>query len=95
MPTRDTATETSRTTGAWFTTTHWSVVWAARQSDSAGSAEALEKLVVRHQGRGQLAFADGHVEGKVGSELVTNGLARFPQQPVIWTADPLRNPNTD
>src|SRR5262245_29473306 len=44
MPGSETTTEKSRSTGAWFTTTHWSIVWAARQSDAPGSAEALEKL---------------------------------------------------
>jgi len=51
------------------------------------------RFVVRHQRKGNLAFADGHVEAKTGSEIVTNGLARYPQTSVIWTADPLRDPN--
>lgn len=29
---------------AWFTTTHWTMVLSARQSDSPQAAEALEKL---------------------------------------------------
>lgn len=40
----NTATENSRTTGAWFTTTHWSIVWTARDFSSPKAAEALEKL---------------------------------------------------
>jgi RNA polymerase sigma-70 factor (ECF subfamily) len=44
MPRSDSSGERSRATGAWFTTTHWSIVWAARQSDSADSLEAREKL---------------------------------------------------
>ena len=51
------------------------------------------RAVARHQDLVNLSFADGHVEPKRGTEIVTNGLARFPQTPVIWTADPLRNPN--
>jgi prepilin-type N-terminal cleavage/methylation domain-containing protein/prepilin-type processing-associated H-X9-DG protein len=51
------------------------------------------RFVVRHQRKGNLAFADGHVEAKTGSEIVTNGLARYPQTSVIWTADPLLDPN--
>jgi prepilin-type N-terminal cleavage/methylation domain-containing protein/prepilin-type processing-associated H-X9-DG protein len=47
----------------------------------------------RHQGRGQLSFVDGHVEIKAGFEIVTNGLAHFPQTSVIWTTDPKVNPN--
>ena len=30
--------------GAWFTTTHWSVVWRARDADTHSGDEALEKL---------------------------------------------------
>jgi len=44
MPERETATEKSRTSGAWFTTTHWSVVLTARDLSSPKAAEALEKL---------------------------------------------------
>jgi len=51
------------------------------------------RFVTRHRGRGQLSFADGHVELKAGWEVVTNGLAHFPQKSVIWTADPTLNPN--
>ena len=58
-------------------------------------AAYASRFVARHQGLGQLAFADGHVEPKRGSEVVTNGLAYFPQTSIIWTADPARNPNDD
>jgi DNA-directed RNA polymerase specialized sigma24 family protein len=47
-------------TGDWFTTTHWSVVLAARQRDAPGAQQALEQLCqtywyplyvfIRHQG---------------------------------------------
>jgi RNA polymerase sigma factor (sigma-70 family) len=30
--------------GRWFTTTHWSVVWHAKKTGSAGAAEALNRL---------------------------------------------------
>jgi len=36
--------ETSATPGHWFTTTHWSVIWAARDGDSTRATEALNKL---------------------------------------------------
>jgi RNA polymerase sigma-70 factor (ECF subfamily) len=62
MPRDDSFAERFGATGAWFTTTHWSVVWAARQSDSAESVEAWEKLCraywaplyayIRHRGHG-------------------------------------------
>lgn len=51
------------------------------------------RAVARHQARVNLSFVDGHAEAIRGTEIVTNGLARFPQAPVIWTADPQRNPN--
>lgn len=51
------------------------------------------RTVARHQKRVNLSFVDGHAEPIRGTEIVTNGLARFPQAPVIWTADPQRNPN--
>jgi len=51
------------------------------------------RVVARHQGRVNLSFADGHVDTELGSRIVTNGIAPFPQFPVIWTADPRRNPN--
>jgi prepilin-type N-terminal cleavage/methylation domain-containing protein/prepilin-type processing-associated H-X9-DG protein len=51
------------------------------------------RVAARHQGRVNLSFADGSVEAVPGSRIVTNGIAPFPQTPVIWTADPERNPN--
>ncbi len=51
------------------------------------------RAAARHEGRVNLAFVDGHVDSLRGADIVTNGLARFPQVPVIWTADPQRNPN--
>jgi prepilin-type N-terminal cleavage/methylation domain-containing protein/prepilin-type processing-associated H-X9-DG protein len=62
--------------------------------DQLGQPSAYaNRAAARHQGRVNLSFADGHVEPRRGSEIVTNGLARFPQTPVIWTANPQRNPN--
>jgi len=34
----------SSDSGAWFQTTHWSVVWRARHENPAASVEAMEKL---------------------------------------------------
>jgi len=53
------------------------------------------RFVTRHRGRGQLSFADGHVESKAGWEVVTNGLAYFPQTSLLWTADQKLNPNLE
>ncbi len=62
--------------------------------DQLGQPSAYaNRFVTRHRGRGQLSFADGHVEAKAGWEIVTNGLAYFPPTSVLWTADPKRNPN--
>ncbi len=64
--------------------------------DQLGQPSAYaNRFVTRHRGRGQLSFADGHVEAKAGWEVVTNGLAYSPQSSVIWTADPKRNPNLE
>lgn len=66
----------------------------AQPTLEAGQPSAYaNRAVARHQGHVNLSFADGHVEPKRGSELVTNGLAPFPPTSVIWTADPQRNPN--
>jgi prepilin-type N-terminal cleavage/methylation domain-containing protein/prepilin-type processing-associated H-X9-DG protein len=53
------------------------------------------RFVARHKGRGQLVFADLHVEAKAGPEVVRAGFAIFPQTSIIWTADPDRNPNLE
>lgn len=52
------------------------------------------RLSARHQGRANIAFVDGNVQSFSGRDLVTNGQARFPQFPVIWTPNPAMNPNT-
>lgn len=51
------------------------------------------RFVTRHLGRGPLAFADGHVEFKLGHEAVTNGEAHYPQTKIVWTAEPSLDPN--
>ena len=51
------------------------------------------RFVTRHQQRGNLSFADGHAASYSGKEVVTNGLAFFPQSKIIWTADPSVDPN--
>lgn len=53
------------------------------------------RFVPRHQGRGQLAFVDGHVDAQPGEVVVTNGLAPFPPVGITWTTDPSRNPNLE
>ncbi len=51
------------------------------------------RAAARHRSRVNLSYSDGSVDALKGSTIVTNGLAPFPQTPVIWTADPKRNPN--
>ncbi|MBM3847165.1 MAG: hypothetical protein FJ405_12890 [Verrucomicrobia bacterium] len=58
-------------------------------------ANDLSLYLSRHQGRGQLAFVDSHVEAQTGQVVVTNGLAPFPPVGIIWTPDPSWNPNTE
>jgi prepilin-type N-terminal cleavage/methylation domain-containing protein/prepilin-type processing-associated H-X9-DG protein len=53
------------------------------------------RFVARHQGNGQLAFSDGHIETSSGRIVVTNGLAPFPPVGITWTANPSRNPNLE
>lgn len=45
------------------------------------------RFVTRHQQRGTLAFADGHVDLFRGSEVTTNGVDICPPSKVVWTAD--------
>lgn len=62
--------------------------------DDLGQPSAYaSRFVTRHLGRGPLAFADGHVEFKLGREVVTNGAAHYPQTKIVWTADPSLDPN--
>jgi prepilin-type N-terminal cleavage/methylation domain-containing protein len=51
------------------------------------------RFVTRHQRRGNLVFTDLHLEAKSGAEVVQRGLAIYPQTGVIWTANPVHNPN--
>ncbi|HAM70334.1 MAG TPA: hypothetical protein DCM86_01670 [Verrucomicrobiales bacterium] len=51
------------------------------------------RFSLRHQGRGNLALADGHAESLPGSTVVREGKGIFPSGPVVWTADPTVDPN--
>jgi len=66
-----------------------------QSSTALGQPSAFSsRVAARHQNRVNIPFADGHVEAFAGTTIVTNGSARFPQVPVIWTPDPQLNPNT-
>ena len=48
----------------------------------------------RHDGRGNVAFFDGHVETISAAKVVTPlGQAFFPQTLVQWTCEPALDPN--
>lgn len=52
------------------------------------------RFSVRHNGSGNLAMADGHVESLRGQKVVdVTGWAYHPQSDAVWTCDPADNPN--
>lgn len=56
------------------------------------------RFAARHNGSGNLAFCDGHVSLHAGPEVVVKegsnrGLARYPDGPINWCADPVMDPN--
>jgi prepilin-type processing-associated H-X9-DG protein len=69
-------------------------VHPAQDEDNLGQPSAYaSRFMTRHLERGNLAFADGHVECLPGSDVVRDGRAEFPQRKIIWTSDPSVNPN--
>lgn len=69
-------------------------VHPAQPTLEAGQPSAFaSRFVVRHQRRGSLAFADGHVECLPAQTVTANGLATVPQSRIVWTADPSLDPN--
>ena len=52
------------------------------------------RFATRHNGSGNLIFADGHVENQSTEDVVSeNGEAIVPQTSLIWTPDPRTDPN--
>lgn len=53
------------------------------------------RAAFRHGRRCNAVMVDGHVRSLAGSEVIDplTGGAYFPQSTVVWTADPLRDPN--
>jgi len=58
------------------------------------------RFSVRHEGKGNLGFPDGHVESKAGKSVVetapgspAQGKAIFPPGEIIWCPDSTVNPN--
>lgn len=52
------------------------------------------RFATRHNGSGNLIFADGHVENQRAEKVISeNGKAIVPQTSLIWTPDPSSDPN--
>lgn len=73
---------------------------AQADTDLGQPASYATRFVTRHQGAGNLVFADGHVESLRGPVVVdttsgspNKGRAIVPQIRIIWTPDPAANPN--
>jgi prepilin-type N-terminal cleavage/methylation domain-containing protein/prepilin-type processing-associated H-X9-DG protein len=77
-----------------------------KKVDSAQSSKDLgqpssyaNRFAARHDGSGNLAFVDGHAATFKGNQVVQTqpgtdrGKAILPQLNIIWTADPIDNPN--
>ncbi|NGO38178.1 type II secretion system protein [Limisphaera ngatamarikiensis] len=74
---------------------------AQPDSNLGQPASYASRFVARHQGMGNLVFADAHVESLKGPHVVettpgnpNKGRAILPQNRVIWTPDPNANPNS-
>jgi prepilin-type processing-associated H-X9-DG protein len=71
------------------------------QSAYNGQPHAFaNRFSARHSGSGNLVFADGHAENLRGNQVIDTapgspnlGKAFVPQTRVVWTLDPLDNPN--
>ena len=51
------------------------------------------RFAIRHSNRGNLAFADGHLENLSSEEVLQDGWAITPQSQIVWTVDPKADPN--
>jgi prepilin-type processing-associated H-X9-DG protein len=66
----------------------------AQTGFDAGPKANPRAFAGRHNQKGILLFADGHTEVRAVSDLITSsGMIIFPQERVIWTADPEEDPN--
>jgi prepilin-type N-terminal cleavage/methylation domain-containing protein len=66
----------------------------AQSGFSAGPKANPRAFAARHNQRGVLVFMDGHIEVRPVSDLIERGgRIKFPQDDVVWTADPDEDPN--
>jgi len=67
-------------------------------TDLGQPSSSANRFVARHNGVGNIAFVDGHVEGLKGAQVVQTqsgageGGAILPQTQVVWTVDPNDTP---
>jgi prepilin-type processing-associated H-X9-DG protein len=73
---------------------------AQSSSDLGQPSSFASRFVARHNGSGNLTFADGHSACYKGNKVVettpnnpNKGKAIMPQTDVVWTLDPDANPN--
>ena len=69
-------------------------------SDLGQPSSFASRFVARHNGSGNLAFADGHAATYKGNQVVettsnnpNKGKAIMPQTDIVWSPDPNANPN--
>lgn len=66
----------------------------AQRGFDAGPKANARAFAARHNQKGILLFADGHTEVRRVTDLITpSGMIIYPQERIIWTADPTDNPN--
>jgi prepilin-type N-terminal cleavage/methylation domain-containing protein/prepilin-type processing-associated H-X9-DG protein len=65
------------------------------QSSFNGQPHAwASRFSVRHNGAGNLSFADGHAESLAGGKVVApDGKSFFPPRDIVWRCNPQSNPN--
>jgi prepilin-type processing-associated H-X9-DG protein len=66
----------------------------AQRGFDAGPKANARAFAGRHNQKGILLFADGHIEVRSVSELISSsGMIHYPQDRIIWTRDPEDDPN--
>ena len=69
-------------------------IWAGQKGFDGSPKANPANFAARHNQKGLLLFADGHVESRKPSEIISkSGLAPFPPDDVVWSRDPGEDPN--